>query len=156
MNAPQKPSWYTGLHGGENNRRQFRASKGKRGNPEHKIQVALMDYLALAARPEVHYFAIPNQSNRHIANAAKMKAEGVRAGTPDLCFMLPAGRVAWLEMKAEGGSLSTAQKWFRDLCGRLGHHWAMARSVDEALEKLTEWDALKPAFRKEPAKGEAA
>jgi hypothetical protein len=39
---------------------------------EHKIQVRLMDYLAATARPEVYYFAIPNQSNRHISNAAKM------------------------------------------------------------------------------------
>jgi hypothetical protein len=43
--------------------------------------VALLDYLAIAARPEIYYFAIPNQSNRHIANAARMKAEGVRAGS---------------------------------------------------------------------------
>lgn len=144
-----RPSWYVGPHAGANNRRVFRASKGKRGNPEHKIQVALMDYLAIAARPDVHYFAIPNQSNRHIANAAKMKAEGVRAGTPDLCFVLPEGRTAWLEMKSPDGSLSVSQKWFRDLAGRLGHQWAMARSVDEALVYLTKWGALKEAFQVE-------
>jgi hypothetical protein len=155
------PSWYSGVHGGENNRRKFSKSTGKkRGNPEHKLQVSLMDYLAIAARPEIHYFAIPNQSNRHIANAAKMKAEGVRAGTPDLCFMLPGGRVGWLEMKSPDGTLSSAQKWFRDLCGRLGHHWAMARSVDEAAGVLAAWGALKDQFTgpkaELPTQGEAA
>lgn len=119
------------------------------GPSEHKIQVQLMDYLGFAARPEVYYFAIPNQSNRHIASAAKMKAEGVRSGVADLCFMLPGGKAGWLEMKKPGGSMSETQKAFRDRCLLLGHHWALAKSVDEALEVLTKWDALKPAYRKQ-------
>lgn len=114
---------------------------------EHKIQVKLLDYLALAARSDVYYFAVPNQSNRHIQNAVKMKAEGVRSGIADLCFMFPAGRVAWLEMKKPGGSLSVTQKTFRDICLSLGHTWGTAKSVDEALALLTKWDALKPAYR---------
>lgn len=149
-----KPSWYTGPHAGVNNGRRPSSAGKKRGNPEHKIQVALMDYLAIAALPEIHYFAIPNQSNRHIANAAKMKAEGVRAGSPDLCFMLPGGRVGWLEMKAPAGSLSPAQKYFRDMAKRLGHYWAVARSIDEAAVALTAWGVLKDQFQ--VAQGDAA
>jgi hypothetical protein len=114
---------------------------------EHKLQVQLMDYLAIVARPEIFYFAIPNQSNRHIYSAAKMKAEGVRSGVADLCFMLPAGRVGWLEMKTIKGSLSANQKAFRDRAQALGHFWGMARSVDEALPILTAWGVLKDAYR---------
>jgi hypothetical protein len=117
---------------------------------EHLIQVRLCDYLRFALRSEAYFFAIPNQSNRHISNAAKMKAEGVKSGITDLCFMLPAGRVAWLEMKKPGGSLSDTQKVFRDLCAVLGHTWGVAKSVDEALALLTAWDALKPAYRVQP------
>jgi hypothetical protein len=113
---------------------------------EHKLQVALVDYLAYAAKPEIFYFAIPNQGNRHIMNATKMKAEGVRSGVADLCFMLPAGRVAWLEMKTAKGALSETQKAFRDRALALGHHWALARSVDEAIEHLTAWGVMKPAY----------
>lgn len=142
-----KPSWYTGPHAGTNNRRRAGAKRAKPRAIEHKIQVALMDYLAFAARPEIYYFAIPNQSNRHISNAGKMKAEGVRAGSPDLCFLLPGGRVGWLEMKAPGGSLSDTQKAFRDRALSLGHYWAMAHSIDEALISLTEWNALKSAYQ---------
>lgn len=118
------------------------------GPSEHKIQATLVAYLAFAARPDMHYFAIPNQANRHIRNAVKMKAEGVRSGVTDLCFMFPNGRVAWLEMKKPGGSLSETQRQFRDICKALGHTWGTAKSVDEALEILTEWDALKPAYRR--------
>jgi hypothetical protein len=118
-------------------------------NEEHKIQVALMDYLVIALKPDAYVFAIPNQANRHISNAVKMKAEGVRAGVPDLCFIMPEGRAAWVEMKTPKGSLSQPQREFRDRCMRLGHPWAMCRSVDEALKVLTEWDLLKPAYRRQ-------
>lgn len=118
---------------------------------EYKIQVALLDYLAIAGRRDLHWFAIPNQSNRHIRNATKMKAEGMRAGSPDLCFLLPEGRVGWLEMKTRTGSLSPAQKQFRDRALSLGHFWAMARSVDEALPHLTTWGVLKSAYQRTDA-----
>lgn len=124
-------------------------TNGRLDNPsEHVIQTRLVDYLAYAARPDVYYFAIPNQANRGIYNATKMKAEGLRSGVADLCFMLPGGRAGWLEMKKPGGSLSATQKKFRDICASLGHHWALAKSVDEAIEILTKWDALKPAYRR--------
>lgn len=113
------------------------------GPSEHKIQVQLIDYLQVAARRDVYYFAIPNQSNRHISNAARMKAEGVRSGIADLCFMLPGGRVAWLEMKKPGGSLSDTQKQFRDRAQALGHYWALAKSLDEAIPHLRAWGVLK-------------
>lgn len=141
------PAWYTGPHAGVNNRTPKGLLRAKPRAIEHKIQVALMDYLAIAARPEIYYFAIPNQSNRHIANAARMKAEGVRAGSPDLCFLLPAGRVAWLEMKAPNGTLSAAQREFCNRAQALGHLWAMARSVDEALPHLTAWGVMKAPYR---------
>lgn len=120
------------------------------GPSEHKIQVALLDYLQIAGRRELYWFAIPNQSNRHIHNAAKMKAEGVRSGAPDLVFMLPEGRVAWLEMKTAIGRLSDTQKAFRDRALALGHFWALARSVDDAIPHLTKWGVLKNAYNRGP------
>lgn len=123
---------------------------------EHKLQTALCDYLALAARPELHWFAIPNGEKRHIRVAQRLKNEGVRRGTPDIFICLPAGRIAWLEMKAQKGSLSPEQKSFREKVLALGHHYAMARTIDEALEFLTSIDALKPAYQRGDAFREAA
>jgi len=124
-----------------------RPSKPKES--EHKIQVALMDYLRLAAKPEIIYAAIPNGGFRHIRVAARLKNEGVRRGTPDIFFCLPEGRVAWLEMKTTKGSLSPEQKLFRDGVLALGHYWAMARSVDEAIPHLTEWGVMRSAYRRD-------
>jgi hypothetical protein len=36
------------------------------------------------------------------------------------------------------------------VCHALGHEWGTAKSVEEALELLTKWDALKPAYRRSP------
>ncbi len=127
----------------------------KLGPTEHKIQVALFDYLNIALRPDLEARAIPNGEKRHITVASRLKAEGVRRGTPDIFICLPEGRTAWLEMKAAKGRLSPDQAAFRDKVLSLGHLWAMASSVDEAIYVLTEWDALKPAYRRQPAINEA-
>ena len=121
----------------------------KRQPTEHKLQVALMDYLRIAGRRDLHWFAVPNGGHRHIAEASRLKAEGVRSGTPDLCFMLEGGKVAWLEMKTAKGTLGPAQKAFRDLAQRLGHQWGLARSVDEAIVLLTQWGVLRSAYQRD-------
>lgn len=123
---------------------------------EHKLQVALIDYLAFALRPELECRAIPNGEKRHIRVAQRLKNEGVRRGTPDIFICLPAGRIAWLEMKAAKGSLSPDQKAFREKVLALGHHYAVAKSIDEALAFLTSVDALKPAYQRGEAFREAA
>lgn len=115
----------------------------KRNNPEHKLQVALMDYLQFAGRKDLHWFAIPNGGHRHIAEASRLKNEGVKSGSPDLCFMLEQGRVAWLEMKASKGVLGPNQKEFKALAERLGHQWGTAKSLDEAIALLRSWGVLK-------------
>jgi hypothetical protein len=121
---------------------------GKLPISEHKLQTALCDYLNIAARPELHWFAIPNGGHRHIRVAQVLKNEGAKRGSPDLVFLLPGGKVGWLEMKAQRGVLSDAQKTFRDKAQSLGHAWAVARTIDEALAFLTSIDALKPAYRR--------
>jgi hypothetical protein len=115
-----------------------------------------MDYLRIAGRRDLHWFAVPNGGHRHISEASRLKAEGVRSGTPDLCFMLEGGKVAWLEMKTAKGTLGPAQKAFRDLAQRLGHQWGMARSVDEAIVLLTQWGVLRSAYQRGEAYQEAA
>lgn len=128
----------------------------KRSSTEHKLQVALMDYLALGGRKDLHWFAIPNGGFRHIRVASALKAEGVRAGTPDICFMLPEGKVAWLEMKAAKGRLSPDQKRFRDVALSLGHHWAMANNIDEAIRIVSAWGVMRSAYARTEAFHEAA
>ena len=110
---------------------------------EHSIQVSLVTELAYRLRPEIVRYAIPNGGLRNIRVAQKLKAEGLQPGMPDLGFAIEDGRCRWLEMKTDKGALSVYQIGIRRRLERLGHEWAMARSVDEALSHLADWGLLK-------------
>ena len=76
-----------------------------RNQKEHCEQVALFQWAETVRRkyPELRWmFAIPNGGARHIAVAIKLKAEGVKAGVPDI--FLPVARSDWnglfIEMKS--------------------------------------------------------
>lgn len=113
------------------------------GNSEHSIQSQLIKELHYRLRPELVRYAIPNGGLRNVRVAQQMKAEGLQPGMPDLGFAIEDGRSAWLEMKAEKGALSDSQHGIRFKLESLGHRWAMARSVDEAIERLASWGLLK-------------
>jgi hypothetical protein len=114
---------------------------------EHLIQRAVLQYLRVNAKPEIVYFSIPNGGLRNARVAQQMKAEGLRPGVADLCFMLPKGRCAWMELKTEKGRLSDVQIGFKTRCRELGHLWAMARSVDEAIPYFDAWNILRNSRR---------
>jgi len=103
---------------------------------EHQLQASLCAYLKVAAKPGIFWTAIGNGGRRSIGVAMKLKREGVQRGTPDLLFVLPEGRTAFLEMKIKGGKLSPEQKAVRDQFRALGHNWAVAKSFDEACDFL--------------------
>jgi hypothetical protein len=67
---------------------------------------------------------------------------GTRRGVADLTFHLPKGHVGYIELKAEGGSLTDDQIAFRDACILHGHGWKEARSIEEVETILTTWLAL--------------
>jgi len=110
---------------------------------EHRLQAMVLAYLAVSASPDVYVFAIPNAAKRTPMLAARMKAEGLRAGVADLCVMLPGGKAAWLELKDGAGKQSAAQKNFEEICDRLGHDYAVARNLNDAIIFLKDWGALK-------------
>jgi hypothetical protein len=110
---------------------------------EHTLQSLILRHLAYYARRDVYWFAIPNAGRRTGRAGARLRQEGMRRGVADLCFMLPAGKCAWLEMKTENGRLSDEQKGFQARCLRLGHPYAIAKTIDEAIATLKSWDVLK-------------
>lgn len=110
---------------------------------EHRIQVSLIEYLTITAKPEIFYFAVPNGGLRNVRVAQRMKAEGLKPGVSDMCFLLPEGKCGWLELKTQTGRLSDHQMGFKARCEKLGHLWAMARSVDEAIPTLRTWGVLR-------------
>lgn len=97
---------------------------------EHAEQVA---FISQAARrwPSLLIIAIPNGGNRDAVTGARLKAEGVKAGTPDL--FIPELRL-WLEMKRQkGGAVSSVQKRMAEALRGSGYAVEVARGCQVAL-----------------------
>lgn len=91
-----------------------RAKKPRREN-EHKAQVLLFRLLEAHSGeyPDLSKaFAIPNGGQRHVLVAVKLKAEGVKAGTPDICLPVARGGFHgfWGEMKVGTNDLTENQQ----------------------------------------------
>lgn len=89
--------------------------------------------------PEQLLFAIPNGGLRNQIVARKMKAEGVRAGVPDLFLAVPAGPYSglFLEMKkTHGGKVSCAQIAIMSLLNAQGYRTIVCHGWSEAREAI--------------------
>lgn len=96
-----------------------RAAQGKMS--EHDFQAAVVAACAERAKSDPRWaciFAIPNGGARDKATAGKLKAEGVRAGIPDLFCAVPSGQFAglFIELKVTGGRVrQSQQEWIQRL-----------------------------------------
>ena len=105
---------------------------------EHAEQVALMDWAQYqrfnGARISDDLFAIPNGGHRHPAVAAKLKAEGVTAGIPDLMLTIPVHPYhgLFIELKARGGRLTDSQRAHLERLRDRGYHAVCCVGFDEA------------------------
>lgn len=105
------------------------------GNAEARRQAAIVEYVRWVA-PQVIIFAVPNGGLRSKSEAARLKWTGVLAGVLDLALVLPNGRSAYWETKTPRGRPSGDQREFIASLERLGHAWAVVRSVDDARVEL--------------------
>lgn len=108
---------------------------------EHVEQTWLMQWCRAqsGAYPSLNLiYAIPNGSLRHPAIAAKLKAEGVKPGVPDLCLPVSRGGFhgLYIELKRrKGGVVSDHQRNWLDYLRKQGyraevcHGWEVARDV---------------------------
>lgn len=135
------------------------AQKAKRSQAHHEFQVALIEHLKLHEHlhPELKLIhAIPNGGLRDKRVAAKLKAEGAKAGIPDLFLPVVVNRIqppAWevpskeeqklpkirpglyIEIKANPrDKLSDAQKWWKERLEKQGYCYYVARNMQDTIE----------------------
>ncbi|MCP4933649.1 MAG: hypothetical protein GY927_05450 [bacterium] len=123
---------------------------------EHKEQCAIVNHIIARKRPKVFWFAVPNGGNRTAATGARLKREGVRAGVPDLHFLVNnhflsnkgCGAFAlYLEYKTLEGVVSDPQKEIKREIEAAGGIWHCAYGIDRALEILVDFGVIWPERR---------
>lgn len=84
---------------------------------------------------------IPNGGQRNKAVAAKLKAEGVKAGVPDLCLPVPRGRYhgMYIELKAQGGRPTQEQKAWIAALTEQGYAAQICVGFEEAKETIEQY-----------------
>jgi hypothetical protein len=101
---------------------------------EHEEQRELVRWFR-QSWPDVRIFAIPNGGARSKATAARLKAEGVSSGVPDL--FVPAWRL-WVEMKrSKGGSLSPEQKDWIKYLESVGFCCIVGKGAEDAKRQIS-------------------
>jgi hypothetical protein len=109
---------------------------------EHSEQCALFDWAAwqanLGHEPLRWIFAIPNGGHRHKGVAAKLKAEGVKAGVPDICLPYPANGYhgLYIEMKYGRNKTTPEQDGYQKWLAGCGYVAEIANGFDEAKNIL--------------------
>jgi len=112
---------------------------------EHEEQKAVIEWVLWNQNkyPELRLlFAVPNGGHRNKIVAAKLKAEGVKPGVPDL--ILPVARCEYhglaIEMKRrKGWSLSNDQEWWIHSLNEQKYKAIICKGADEAIKALTEY-----------------
>lgn len=110
---------------------------------EHGEQSALIEWADanLYRTPELAMlFAIPNAGKRRRGAAGRMKAEGLRAGVPDLALLVSRNGYHGLliEMKTAIGKVSAAQETWINALKKQGYCAHVCRSF-EAARDLIVW-----------------
>lgn len=112
---------------------------------EHAHQVALFAWRDRVLRqyPELALlFAIPNGGARSPRTAARLKAEGTRAGVPDICLPVPRGdwHGLWIELKRPGRhAVSPVQREWLAALGAYGYRAEVAVGWDAARDVIVDY-----------------
>lgn len=111
---------------------------------EHEQQVTVIAWARLKEyeHPELALLhAIPNAGKRSIRLAAWMKAEGLKAGVPDLCLPVARGNYhgLYIEMKWGDNTPSDEQEWWLSALGEQGYLATVCWSAGEAIETIEQY-----------------
>lgn len=86
-------------------------------------------------------YAIPNGGKRERVTAARLKAEGVKAGVPDICLAYPVGKYhgLYLELKYGKNTASEAQAEWLEALTNQGYCAAIAWGFEDARRVIVDY-----------------
>lgn len=125
---------------------RIKRADGKPIHPtEHQLQAALISWWGSACRgfglPHFALFAIPNGGARDVITGARLKAEGVRRGTPDLFLAVPrhGKHGLFIEMKAKTGRTTDEQEDFIAFLNANGYVACTKWDTETAIDAIREY-----------------
>lgn len=122
-----------------------------RNNAEFRLQCALVQHIALAGRKDMWWSALPFGEFRSKRTAARLKAQGVRPGAPDLAFVCD-GHFFGLEVKTRDGRQSPEQRRTEQEIRDGGGVYAVGYGLDDCLRWLIAWNILPEGYGYVPAR----
>lgn len=84
-------------------------------------------------------YHIPNEGKRTQITGHRLKAQGLRAGVPDICLPVPnvVHTALYIELKRrEGGKVSDSQRWWITKLNKAGCRAVVCRGWDEARAEI--------------------
>lgn len=116
---------------------------------EHDNQVALIkwsDYQTIPNSAEKigsYLFSIPNGGKRNLITASLLRAEGCKAGVPDLCLAYPNKKYhsLYIEMKAptKTARLSPTQKEWQEKLNKVGFLAVVCFGFEQAKQTIIDY-----------------
>lgn len=106
---------------------------------EDQLQAATSTFLR-AAYPNLIAWHTENERKCSPQAGARSKAKGKLAGVPDWCFVLREGRHGFIELKVGNNRLTDGQVRFREAVEAIGCPYEVARSLDEFIAILEQWE----------------
>ena len=87
-------------------------------------------------------YHVPNGGSRKKAEAGRFRAEGVKAGVPDLCLPVARGGFhgLYIELKRQKGSKTSddQKRWLSEL-GKQGYFTALCKGWEDAAKVITDY-----------------
>lgn len=109
---------------------------------EQDFQIALVQYLKIAAAKDCFWFHVPNQRKQSLYMGQLFKRLGVRAGVPDLCFVHD-GRFFGLELKSPSGRATENQLQALSDIDAAGGYSCLVDNIDSAQGVLKGWGIVR-------------
>jgi VRR-NUC domain len=123
-----------------------KVSRKPRGHQEDDLQQRIVQYVGYGmrynGRPLTDWLhSIPNGGQRNPREAARLKAQGVRAGVPDLCLPIAAAPYGglYIELKVGKNTLTDAQLDFHQRLREGGQCVATCLTYEKALQVIGDY-----------------
>ena len=111
---------------------------------EAQEQMTLFSWAAMQSGkyPELNLlYHVPNGGSRHKAEAGRLRAEGVKAGVPDLCLPVARGQYhgLYIELKAGKNTTTKKQKEWLEYLRQQGYYTAVCYGWQPAAQLIEQY-----------------